>query len=300
MTGENQGPQDVNESTAAPTPEPAAAPAVPAQPGVIDHERFFLIGIIDGLMGLVRKVLCENLVMQSCRWAALIGMWATIVFAGLVVLFGLINAISAKSFGPFGVSLGMALLALALLYTAAKFCNAGRAIIDATESEMSSKAFLDSLALLSAVLAVVLIVGGIVTGIRMGHMMPVGVGFAFGAWWAYLTAVALNPSLVNVTVQSRASAGQEFLGIVSFFLKAKLRIVPIVYGIAVTVCTALFVVGMIRYLAADEWDKQAIALEMAELGGLILTATALPFIVYILVLLAYLLIDLARAILRIK
>lgn len=300
MTGENQGPQDVNETPATPAPEPAAAPAATAPPGAIDHERFFLIGIIDGLMGLVRKVLCENLVMQSCRFGSRIGMWAVVVFAVLAILFGIIDAIEIERFAPVGVGLGYALLAAALLYTAGKFCNAGPAIIDATDSQMSSKAFLSSLALLGVALAIFYVAYGIYDGFEEKQMQPVGVGVANAAWWVFLTAVAFNPSLVNTKVEPGASAGQEFLGILSFFLKAALRIVPIVFGVAVTVSTVLYGVDLIRYLAGDSLDRYEISSGMGELSQLILTATALPLIVYITVLLHYLLIDLARAILRIK
>jgi len=265
----------------------------------LDHQQFFMVRIIDGLMVAVKGLLSQGLVQQSSRWLLFIGLWALVAFAVLAVLFGLILAINVREFGPFGASLATAVLALALLYTAGKFCDAGRTIVDATASEMSSRSFLDCLALLSVVLTLVATVGGIVTGIRAGTMIPVGVGIGTGAGWAFLAAIALNPSLANVTVRSGATAGQECLGILSFFLKAVLRIVPIAFGVAVTVGTVLFAVGMIRYMAAESWDKTVIGMEMAEMGVYILAAAALPLAVYLVVLLKYLLIDLARAILRI-
>lgn len=289
-----------NAGYAATAPAAEAAVVTRPDPGPIDHEKFFLVKLIDSVLDFAKKGLSERFVMESCRWLAFIGMWAMIVFAALVLIFGLIMATNVKAMEPFWAGLVAALLSLALLYTAGKFCNAGSGIIDSTPSEMSSRRFLDCLALLAGVLSIVSLIGGIVTAVNLGTMVPAGIGFLLAAWWAYLTAAALNPALVNCSIRSGASAGQEFLGILSFFLKAMLRIVPIVFGVAAAIGSVLYAINMIRFLAADEFEKGRIFEDLAAMTGFVLMAAALPLVVYLAVLVVYLLIDIARAILRIK
>ncbi len=264
-----------------------------------DYESFVLIRVIDGMLGGLKGLLSPSLVQSSCAILARLGMWAVLLFAAITLVTSIVIAAESDSFSAMLSGLLSAVIVLGLLYTAGKFCNAGQRIIEGTETQLSSRAFLDSIALLSIALAVGSVIGGINISSDMDSLYPLGIGMGLAAWWFFLAAVAFNPHLANCTVRSGASAGQECIGILAFLIKAKLRLVPIVFGVAAITGTVLYIIAFIRYIAADEFDRFPIFNELLAINGFINSAAALPLVVYLGSLVLLLLIDVIRAILRI-
>ncbi len=264
-------------------------------PGAYDD--FPLVKVTDGLLAQARSLLSESLIEWLSRMAMLVGLWAMVGFAGLMLIAGIVVAIDIDSIDPFGISLAKAVLGLALLYTAAKFGHTGVMLIRSSPSSLSGRFFLNSVALIGLVLAVVFLIGGIAIGIREGAITHVWEGLVGAVFLALIAGLALSPALVNCGIQKGASAGREFLGILAFIAKSVLRIVPVIFGAAVSIGTVLLVIELIRYLAADDVDKVDRLVGMMALGVGILVAAALPLLVYLLATLYYLLIELASAIL---
>lgn len=283
-----------------------------------DYESFVLIRVIDGLLGSLKGLLSPSLVHTSCSTLARLGMWAVLLFAAITLVTSIVIAAQSDSFSAMLAGLVSAVVVLGLLYTAGKFCNAGQRIIESTPTQLSSSAFLDSIALLSIALAVGSVILGISTATDTESLYPLGIGVGVGAWWFFLAAVAFHPQLANCSVRTGASAGEECIGIVAFLIKAMLRLVPIVFGVAVITGTVLYIITFIRYIAADESARRGSSDDLARLfevielsarpgifnellaiNGFINSAAALPLAVYLGALLILLLIDVIRAILRI-
>lgn len=264
-----------------------------------DYESFVLIRMIDNMLGGLKGLLSGSLVHTSCTMLARFGMWAVLLAAAIMLVTFIVIAAQSDSFSAMLVGLISAVIALGLLYTAGKFCNAGQRIIESTPTQLSSRAFLDSIALLSIALAVGSIIIGINTATNTETLHPLGIGIGIGAWWFFLAAVAFHPHLANCTVRTGASAGQECIGIVAFLVKATLRLVPIVFGVAAITGTVLYLISFIRYIAADEFERGGIFEELMAINLYINSAAGLPLVVYLYSLLILLLIDVIRAILRI-
>jgi len=297
---------------------PDQAEALPVDTAAsTDYESFVLIRIIDNMLGGLKGLLSAPLVHSSCAILARLGMWAVLIFAAITLVTFIVIAAQNDSFSAMLTGLVSVVIVLGLIYTAGKFCNAGQRIIEGTETKLSSRAFLDSLALLSIALAIGSIIAGINTSIGSGALYPLGIGIGIAAWWFFLAAVAFHPRLANCTVESGASAGQECIGIVAFLIKAMLRLVPIVFGVAAITGTVLYIITFIRYIAADSntaedgefgmmilrsdlSERAMIFTELLAINGFINTAAALPLAIYLLSLLVLLLIDVIKSILSIS
>lgn len=264
-----------------------------------DYESFVLIRIIDNMLGGLKGLLSGSLVHSSCGLLARFGMWAVLLAAAIMLVTFIVIAAQTDSFSAMLTGLVSAVVVLGLLYTAGKFCNAGQRIIETTPTQLSSRAFLDSVALLSIALAVGSVILGINAASDTESLYPLGIGIGVGAWWFFLAAVAFHPHIANCSVEPGASAGQECIGIVAFLVKAMLRLVPIVFGVAAITGTVLYLIGFIRYIAAEDYERGGLFLELLAINGLINSAAALPLVVYLYSLIVLLLIDVIRAILRI-
>ena len=284
---------------------PAAGPSSPGDTGMSEdpadapgaYDDFPLVKVTDGLLAQARSLLSESLIEWLSRMAMLVGLWAMVGFAGLMLIAGIVVAIDMDSIDPFGIFLAKAVLGLALLYTAAKFGHTGVMLIRSSPSSLSGRSFLNSVALIGLLLAVVSLIGGIAMGIREDAIEHVWEGLVGAVFLTLIAGLALSPSLVNCGIQKGASAGREFLGILAFIVKSVLRIVPVIFGVAVSIGTLLLVIELIRYLAAGDADKLDRLVGMMGLGVGILMAAALPVLAYLLATLYYLVIDLALAIL---
>ncbi len=122
-------------------------------------------------------------------------------------------------------------------------------------------------------------------------------GYCLGATAVLLFAcgIALHPSTVNVTAGTDMSAGEEALGIGMFLVKLPVRLVPFLFGVGsvVGLCAAIYLLYLV--IAKDLFfvTEQAHDIARSVLGvGLI------PVLVYVGFAVAYLLVELLRAILR--
>ena len=280
-----------------PVPEPAMEMDEQAEAGAYDS--FPLIPPIDAMLGQARSALSQPAIDALSRLAMLIGLWALVGFAGLMVVIGIVVSIDLGSAEPLGPALAMAVLGLALLYTAAKFGHSGLVLIRSSPSAIASGAFLDAVAVLGLVVGAVVLIGGIVLGIAIGNVNPVWYGLVGSALLLLLASMALNPAMVNCSLCRWTSAGREFLGILEFVTKVVVRMVPVVFGVAIAVGTVLLAIDLIRFLAGDEFARMQRYGTMMFLGGLVLVAAGLPLLVYVVATLHYLCIEIARAILGI-
>lgn len=227
------------------------------------------------------------------------GHWGLLAIALLGLVLELIAAVTGR--GGAAILWGVAwLVVLPLLqYTALQFLGATRSMVTSNATSLGSQAFLRCYALVALVAAIVTLIYAIVRSIDTASVQVFLFGLAFTALWLATAWLALNPSLLGIRINTQSSAGEEAIGVLSFFVKAAVRIVPIFYGVtmvAATIHAIIVLIGMI----GDTQAELIIAVGRVELTAPIVMLAALsPFLAYIGFVFYFLVIDLMRSVLSI-
>lgn len=131
--------------------------------------------------------------------------------------------------------LGSGVLAVALLvvlqFAAQRFLRAGRELITNSPTSVNSTAMMDCLALLALAIAVGSVLLGLITAIQSNNLGNLLASIVTALGLVALAALCLSPTVLSVSVR-KSTAGEEALGLISFFLKASLFVVPFSYFLA--------------------------------------------------------------------
>lgn len=253
----------------------------------------FFIRLADGFMtfyrrwfSLARLERVETALVQA-------GQWGLLALAALGCLAGLVIAIKTNTLSNLLFGLAWIPVVLVLQYVAAKFVSAGTVLLRASPGELSSRAFLDCVGLIGFLAGLVFFIFGIFAGIREESWAIFGAGAGAFVGACFFLVLTLNPETLNIAIRDYASAGQEAIGILTFFMKVGLRLVPFVQGIAILVAVVLMLVHIVQVFRGMIGDY----LELA--GTLFLTgyAALLPLGAYLVFILYCLGIDVLGAIL---
>lgn len=253
---------------------------------------------VGGLLDGVTKMLKAQQFDSTVDRLTTLGHWSLL----LVALFGLlIELIAAVSYNGSAILWGIGwLIALPLLqYTAVQFLGVTRDLVQSNPTTLGSEAFLRCYALVALVAAILLLIGAIVWGIEAASFQIFLFGLAFTAVSVATAWLALNPSLLAINVNRQSAAGEEALGILSFFVKAGVRLVPIFYGVTLFV-GVIQVIIILLGMIGDTQGELIGAVTRAELSApLLLWAALSPFVAYLAFVFYFLVIDLMRGILSI-
>lgn len=256
----------------------------------------FMVKILEKLVDFFKGLLAVNLLDFCIKWASKLGHFALIVAAGLGFLFAIILAIRANDFFVFLYGIAWIILVFVVQYTAHKFSDAGEGLIKNNPTFLASKAFLDCFGFLALIGGVVVLIIHIIQAIQVGDIMPFLMGLGFFVFLEFLALISFNPQTATVEITKENSAGQEALGIITFFLKGLLKLIPIIFGVGLIVATVMLFIDFIGVFG----DGYAFAWQRGNWTATqILTFGLLPFISYILFVLYYLVIDIIRAILSV-
>jgi hypothetical protein len=257
---------------------------------------FFAVNLLEKLVEVFRGLLTSNLLEFCIKWITRIGHIGILVAAALGFLFALIFAIRTNSFIAFLYGIIWVLLIFVLQYTARKFLNAGKTLIENNPTQLASQAFLDCFAFLALIGGVVALIIYIIQAIQGAGFDVFLMGLGIFIFLEFLALLAFNPNEVNIKIVKSNSAGQEALGIITFFIKAFMRLVPIFFGVSIVVWTIMLFIAFIGLFGSypdNAWFRGTFHAVQ------ILYAALLPFIAYILFALFYLCIDVIKAILSI-
>ena len=267
----------------------------------------FLADWVGKLLGIIRGFLTPALVDSSLNLAKHFGQYAVLLGGALGFIAAVVAAIRHNSFGLFLGGLGF-LIALAVAqFAAVKFLDASDKLIESTPSRLSSLAFLDCVGLLTILAAFMVLLGGLVGSIKGGGVSVLIVALVSATLLTFFSAVSLNPQLASVQSGS-ASAGEEAIGILAFFLKGLLKLVPLVFALFGVVGALILLVGMFAPNSAfvRMLGQMLPVVPIPGLGGpglsglgVVLTAALLPIITYFMFLISSLPLELWRAILSI-
>lgn len=251
-------------------------------------------GLLDGLTAALKADRFEGLT----DGAITAGHWGLLAVAVLGFLIQLVGT-AVHGFSAFVVGVGW-LVALPLLqYVAVQFLDTTRSMVATNGTPLGSQAFLRAYALVALVAGIVSLVLALGRGIDAGSLQVFLYGLGMAALCLATAWLALNPSLLGIRVNARTNAGEEAIGVLSFFVKTGVRLVPIFYGVA-------FVVGAVHGLlvllgmVGDSQFQLAQAVMRAEMSAPLLIWAALsPLVAYVGFVVFFLAIDLMQAILSI-
>lgn len=260
---------------------------------------------VGRLVKLTGAVLNPRLVEKSLEISRSLGQYAVLLGGALGLLVSIIVAIRINSFGVFVGGVVFVVVLAVAQFTAVRFLRADDALIASTPSRVSSLAFLECMGLFAVLVAVGLAVFGVVTAIQTRNITPLIPFWLGSVFFAALGAIALHSELASVEAGS-GSAGEEAIGLLAFFLKAVMKIVPLFFALFAAVGSLVLLVSIVAPNSSFVYALSSMipAISLPGLNGpglgglgLVLTATLLPFIAYFLFLLASLPLELWRAIL---
>jgi hypothetical protein len=257
---------------------------------------FFAVNLLEKLVEVCRGILTSNFLEFCIKWISRIGHLGIIVAAALGFLFALIYAIRTNDFMGFLMGIIWVLLIFVVQYTARKFLNAGETLIQNNPTQLASQAFLDCFAFLALIGGVVALILHIIWAIRGAGFETLLRGLGMFVFLEFLALLAFNPKEVTIKIVKTNSAGQEALGIITFFIKAFMRLIPIFFGVLIVVWTIMLFIAVIGLMGSSPGRAWNNGIEYATQ---ILSAALLPFIAYIFFVLFYLCIDVIKAILSI-
>jgi hypothetical protein len=258
----------------------------------------FGVNLLVKFTDFIKTVLTPKLLEFSSEWMLKIGHWALIASAALGIVFSLIVAFRLNSFYAFLYGLAWILIVFVVQYTAHKFSKAGEMLIKNNPSSMSSKAFLDCLGFLTMIGGVIFFILGIIRVAQGGHISFLFMGLGGFVLLEFFTIIAFNPKLITKVISKTTSAGQEAIGIIVFFIKGFMKLVPVIFGVGVVVGFVLLFIDFLGVFGSG--FRVAASWERASTTSLkIIAAGLLPFLSYLLFVLYYLAIDVIRAILAV-
>jgi hypothetical protein len=223
------------------------------------------------------------------------GNYALIVAAALGLIYGVVGAFKWDQLSPALMGLVWIPCVGVAQFVACKFSSTSRGLIHSSGSQLSSSAFLACLALVSLLLGVIALVGFSYSAIRMDSLSSFGLGLVAFALCVLVAWLCLNPALLNIRILPASTAGEEAIGVLTFVLKALLRLVPIAFGVGVIVGDFQILAAIIRLFRDTEYSMEG----ASPAAWLVMGSAALPLVGYVLFVIHYLMLDVIRAILAI-
>jgi hypothetical protein len=289
-----------------PLSAPASQPPAPAlKPADVARLPTLLASFIGALLGKARAWL--NIPRLSSLFSSANSLGQILVLAGaaLALIYGVVYAIKYDSFEIFLYGLASVLLLAVLQFVAKRLLEACASILKTSPTRIASIAVLECFALLLLLGAIGAFAQGIVSSIHAESILPIIPALLIVIVFTAAAGVALHPSLANVE-DAPTSAGEEAIGLFSFFAKTTLVLQPLlfcVYAAVGVIAVILSIFGQDTHFAEALFAFVPFDISVGTGGplGVIIIATAclFPLFAYLSFLLYYLLIDVLRAILSI-
>lgn len=249
----------------------------------------------DRVLDWVGRVVGAGRYEALAAWLERAGHYGLLTAAGLGILYGIVAGIKSDTLSSVLSGIAWGAVVLIVQYTAAKFSSAGAVLIRSSPSEMASRSFLLCVALLCLFGGVLALVGLTVEAIRQELWAPFALGVVVFMVCEFVVCFCLNPGMLNLSIASSFGAGREAIGVLTFFMKAPVKLVPVLFGSGVLIgCCALAWQLIELFRGSDIYDIFGL-----PSAYLILGAAAVPLASYLLFLLLYLQMDVIRAVLAV-
>ena len=247
---------------------------------------------VTALVEFLRRFWGGTRFATESKWATRAGHVLLMVFTVLLIAQLVIAATKSDTwaFASFAIPLNIFIMAV-LQYIAQQFISAGSRLLASSPTVVNNNALLDVFGLLAFATCIGAVVFGVYGSISMAdtEILAMGVGVAI---FSYLvSSLAFSPETLNIGSGDETSAGDEVVGILTFFVKSLLVIGPFVYaGGAFLACRLMCY--EIKFLI----DEDPGFVGEFEATQLMLLAGVYPLFLYVLFLIYYIFVDLLRAI----
>jgi hypothetical protein len=249
---------------------------------------------IDNLLEFLRNGYFSDFFEKNEKWLTKCGLYGLYVSGLLGLIVSVVFPIRYDFSFVNSVGIGIAWFSLCIVthYTAYKFLPNIANIIKSTPTKMSSEAFFDSLAVITGICGIISLCFGLFLWAKTSSFESFVIAFFIFIFCEYMLSLCLNPKILNIAITENASAGEEFIGLLSFFVKSFLKLIPILFGSGIifgviTILESLFV--------KFEYLPEIIA--KATQVGTLTAAALLPITGYLLFLMYYIMIDIAASVL---
>jgi hypothetical protein len=192
------------------------------------------------------------------------------------------------------------LVLLALQYVAGKSFAAIDQLNRTIAGHLSSSLVPDCVAVLGVVFGIAALLGSIAAAVAAGNYLLIVAGVATFFVGAYVSVIALNWPMLNISIAPETLAGEECIGVLTFALKAILRLIPVAFGAGVLCGTVAM--GFACYAAFAGEIKEGVPLVAAQAPAVapvsvLLHSAALPLAAYLFSLFVNLVLNIWRAVL---
>jgi hypothetical protein len=266
-------PGEADDGPTAAAPPPDDVPATRHGRVVVspDKDRTVLQRSVDPVLGLVRRILSEEVLNRIDRSMATVGQIAYLVAAVLVTVLLLVVGIRNRDVSVIVFGLAMLPAALLLAYSAARFLAAIAERAESTPTVFGSTGFLDGLAACAVGLGVLSTMAGLSTTIAGAGAWSLLSGLCVTFVLFYTAGAALGASLEPAAETGNATSERQAVAVLGFASKLiLLRLAPVAFAaaaLAAAMTTAWLLLGELReptqigFLAAwIGWRVLAVAL----------------------------------------
>jgi hypothetical protein len=253
---------------------------------------------------VAREILSAGFVEAALDLTRRAGHYVVTAAGGLGVIYAIYAAIKDRSVGVV-ISALVLVVGLAFAQFAARhFFSANQKLL--TPTPVSSTALLECIALLALIVAFSTVMTAITVSIEYAMWQPIIAAILIAVFWIIFGAVALHPETVAVEI-APSGAGQQVVGLLAFFCKTLLRLVPLsFFGVATLGALAI----VLSFFDSADYVLRMLPGEMVPLPGnlggggfagmgAVIFACLLPLVAHLLFILVSLPLDLWRSILTV-
>lgn len=234
--------------------------------------------------------------------------WGALGIAVLMIicpLLALILAVKTNRLTDVLFSVGIFCLLAVSGFTSQKLIHATAVLIKSTQSTMASTAFLDCCALVNILIGLVALACSIYATLYFNMYIYAVVGVGCFAFFEYTAWLSLHPKCLGITIESSSSAGQEALGILSYFFKLLVRFIPVGFFAGIAMSILGFVWAGINMLGLyGGGGSEAALIQGATIAiitsGILICSVSLPFLGYFIFVFGCIQLDLMKALLNIS
>ncbi len=253
------------------------------------------ISLIDYLLDICKAKLNSQLFESNVTWLTVLGNYGLYLAALLGFIYGIGFAIKYDVFSIFLAGLGWVLLVFISQYTAGKLLSTSNNLIKSPPSQLSSTSFLDCLAVIYLIIGLLSFSYYIYIAIKIEVLDYFWMGLGSFIAWEYLAVISMHPKMLNISISKNTNAGEEAIGLLSFFMKGILKLVPIAFGSGILIGSTNLVIAIYNLVSGG--DPMLANIKAFTSGVIIITSAVLPFLAFIVFLIYYISIDIFRAIL---
>ncbi len=178
-------------------------------------------------------------------------------------------------------------------YVAIHFIESSEDMLRRTPTELSSKTLAMSAGLLTGTAGLLVLVLASHDLFRKVDVVEAIIAIPLGLILLYTAAACLNPSSLNATVEARADAAREAIGISMFLVKVPLRLIPVSFGLFSLLAAGSAIFFCYQLASGEELELRFAQAQVIAPRALLIGL--LPMALYLAAVFAVLLVDVFRA-----